>query len=60
MLVIPFFITTRQRSFGKVMFSDVSVCLFTGSSYITITHDVLDLTVEAPPLALALALAPRT
>ena len=43
-------ITARQRSCRKVMFSLVSVCLFTGGPHMTITHDALDLTVQGPHL----------
>ena len=44
--------TTNQRICGMVMFSDVSVCLFTGGGvpcHVTIIHDALDLTVQVPP-----------
>ena len=37
-------ITAHQRSYGKVMFSVVSVCLSVHRSHVTITHDALDLT----------------
>ena len=40
-------VTVRQRSCGRVMFSVVSVC---SRGYVTITHDVLDFTVQGPPL----------
>ena len=41
---------TAQRSFGKALFSAMSVCLFTGEgSHVTINHDALDLTVQVPP-----------
>ena len=33
---------------GKVMFSLVSFCLFTGGPHVTISYDVLDLTVPSP------------
>ena len=41
----------RQRSCGKVIFSVVSVGLFTDGEgpHVAITHDKLDLTVQGPP-----------
>ena len=46
-------VTARQRSFGKVMFSQLCVCLPTGGeSHVRITHDALDLTVQGVALAL--------
>ena len=51
--------TARQESCGKVMFSDVYLCVsvslsFYRGSYVTITHDALDLTMqETLPPALA-------
>ena len=42
-------ITTRHRSCGKVMFSVVSICLYTGQkagSHVTIACDTLDFTVQ--------------
>ena len=38
-----------QRSYGKVMFLQVSVILLGGGFYVIITHDALDLTIQAPP-----------
>ena len=32
------FIIALQRSYGKVMFSVLSVCLSTGGSHVTVTH----------------------
>ena len=43
------FITSRQQNWGKVMFSQVSVCHSVwGSPHVTITLDALDLTVQVP------------
>ena len=45
-------ITARQQSCGKVMFTVVSVCEQVwgmGGSHVTITHDVLDHTIQGPP-----------
>ena len=39
--------TAHQRSCEKVIFSAVSVCS-QGVTYVTITHDALDITVQAP------------
>ena len=36
----------------KVVFSGVSVCLFTGGSHVTITHESLDLTIQGTPAPL--------
>ena len=47
-------ITARQQSRGKVKFSVVSVCVFTGvvgvleGSHVTIIYDALNLTNQAP------------
>ena len=42
--------TARQRIWGKVIFSLVSICLFTGEgSHMTVTHDTLDLTLQGAP-----------
>ena len=41
--------TARKRSCGKVMFSVVSVILFTQRSHVTITHNAFDLTIQGPP-----------
>ena len=54
--IVPFccfcsFITAHQRNCGKVMFSPVSVILFTAGSNVTISHDTLDLTVQGHPSA---------
>ena len=38
------FVTVRQRSCARVMFSVVSVCSRASGSYVTITHDPLDFT----------------
>ena len=49
LLYFNYIFTTRQRSWGKVMFSVVSVCSQEGGSHVNITHDTLDLTVHAFP-----------
>ena len=43
-------ITVRQQSCGKAIFSVVCVCqsVCPQGSHVTITHDALDLTVQAP------------
>ena len=38
-----------RRSCGKVMFSVVRVCLFTGVCHVTITHDALNCIIPGPP-----------
>ena len=40
---------THQRSRGKVMFSQVYVCLSTVGPHVTITHDALNLTENPSP-----------
>ena len=46
---LPDIFTTHRK-----MFSVMSVCLLTGRSYVTSTHDALDLTVQPPAPAKAL------
>ena len=52
------FITSRQRSCGKVIFSLMSVYLVTGGPHMTITHNALAITVQ--PLPQTLDLAPQS
>ena len=51
-----YFITTRERSCGKVIFSLVSVCLSVhdGGGSHAFTHDALDLTVQASSMDMEL------
>ena len=56
------FITARQRSYEKAMFSVMSVCPL-GGSHVTTTHNVLDITAQptpspSPDMATPLALHP--
>ena len=43
-----FFITARQQSCEKVLFSVVYICPYTAGSHVIITHDVLKLIVQPP------------
>ena len=49
--IVQLFFTAHQRSCEKVLFSLVSVCLFTGEggSHVTITCDALAITVRGSP-----------
>ena len=54
-------VTARQRSCGKVMFSQVSVCSQRGRRpHVTITHHALDLTVQPSPPKRHLVVATET
>ena len=42
------FYTARQQNCRRLMLSVAFVCLFWGASYVTITHDAVDLTIQGP------------